>query len=67
MGKINGEKSDCCLRNLGNTCTFEREREREREKHTLTFFLPNLRIIHFHLIPLFLVNGWQITREKMVC
>ena len=32
MGKINGEKSDCCLRNLRNTCTFERERERERKR-----------------------------------
>ena len=40
MGKINGEKSDCCLRNLRNTCTCvcvcvcvcEREREKERER-----------------------------------
>ena len=39
MGKINGEKSDCCLRNLRNTCTFEREREREREKEREAHFV----------------------------
>ena len=50
MGKINGEKSDCCLRNLRNTCTFEkeRERERERERSTLcTFFNQILKLYIF--------------------
>ena len=54
MGKINGEKSDCCLRNLRNTCTCvcvrerEREREKERERSTLcTFFNQTLELFIF--------------------